>query len=93
MSKPITPEDVLNKFSLEEIQNMAKTKERLLAVPRTRSIADQNDYEKVCQVCRTYVTDHLREDCSDDLSDQEHFIFEAAMEMVYGPTIWDIFNE
>jgi hypothetical protein len=48
------------------------------------------DLTALKKICQDYI-DNLSNDCSDD--DEEHYIYETAMETIFGKNVWKYINE
>lgn len=50
------------------------------------------EWQALTDVCEEYL-DYVEEKNEDRSSKISHYVFERAMELVYGPNVWDWVNE
>jgi len=74
-------------------QELAHRKEQAIKddVPKMYPRRSFN-YTKLEKVCQEYI-DMIASHKHYDLNDMEHYIFEAALEMLFGESVWDWVNE
>ena len=80
----------LSGFTDEEIElEMAKRKraaeEQSIPVPKPNP-----DFKELINACRSHISDIARTEHDDDT---EHYIYEAAIEAVYGDEVWKWINK
>lgn len=74
-------------------QELAHRKEQAIkdSTPKMRAVVERDPIklEKTCQEYIDMIASHKHY----DLNDMEHYIFEAALEMLFGESVWDWVNE
>lgn len=77
----------LKNFSIEELEAEIK-RQKEVAVPTV--IENPVITEKLINGCKEYIEAIQQERSLDNF---EHFVFEAAVEAVFGPTVWKWINK
>jgi hypothetical protein len=78
----------LKDYSTEELEEELRLRE--LGIPR--KVASPN-FGRVEKLCDEFVTNLLQDTIHPDDNDFDHYVFEAAMEAVYGKGFWGWFRK
>lgn len=80
----------LEKYSVEQLEKeLIRRKEEKLAPPPKVKL--DPDYSEVVKMVKGYIKE-VDETGHDD-ADWEHYIYEAVLDAIYGPTIWEFFKK
>jgi hypothetical protein len=77
---------MLNQFSDQQLIDELAHRERKRK-PRANKPVDNPDFSQVVDLCKEYL-EEIKENRYAD-SDTKHYIFEVALEAVYGKSIWE----
>ena len=83
----------LSKISKEELKEEIEKREKEeeeREKPLPLPMIDQ-DFTQVIKLCESYINDLDKDGWVDE--DMDHYIFEAAMEAVYGKSVWEWINK
>lgn len=82
----------LEEYSDEQLQNELRERKNQLAVSKRPKVVKDNDsLRELVNLCEDYINFIDSEEYHED-NDYDHYIFEKAMEFIYGSTIWDYIN-
>lgn len=82
-------EDLSTDTLIKEIEKRGHEEEKIESMPAP---LENPDFSSVIELCKNQILEMTKADYCED-NDSDHYIYEAAMQAIYGKDVWEWINK